>query len=43
MKIKASFSYHEIDLRKIQLEEIDQIKESLAHHNYDDRFEIILT
>lgn len=43
MKIKARFSYHEINLRKLQIEEIEQIKESLAHHNFDDRFEIKFT
>ncbi|MBA6287864.1 hypothetical protein [Colwellia sp. MB3u-4] len=43
IKIKARFSSHEINLRKLQLEEIDQIKESLTHHNYDERFEIKFT
>lgn len=40
MKIKARFSYHEINLRKLELEEIEQMKKSLIHHNFDDRFEI---
>jgi len=40
MKITARFSSHEINLRKLKLEEIDQIKESLIKHNFDDRFEI---
>jgi hypothetical protein len=43
MKIKARFSYHEIDLRKLQIEEIKQIKESLVLHNFDDRFKVKLT
>ncbi len=43
MKITARFSSHEINLRKLQLEEIDQIKESLVKHNFDDRFEIKFT
>lgn len=43
MKIKARFSYHEIDLRKLQIEEIEQIKVSLALHNYDNRFEVKFT
>lgn len=43
MKIKARFSYHEIDLRKLQVEEIEQIKVSLALHNYDNRFEVKFT
>jgi len=43
MKITARFSSHEINLRKLQLEEIDQIKESLIKHNFDDRFEIKFT
>jgi hypothetical protein len=43
MKIKARFSYHEIDLRKIEIEDIESIKESLVNHNFDDRFEIKLT
>ncbi|MBU2883817.1 hypothetical protein KO525_19450 [Psychrosphaera sp. B3R10] len=42
MKITARFSSHEINLRKLQVEEIDQIKESLIKHNFDDRFEIKL-
>jgi hypothetical protein len=40
MKIKARFSSHEINLRKLELEEVTQMKESLVHHNFDDRFEI---
>lgn len=43
MKIKARFSYYEINLRKLQLEEIEQMKESLVHHNFDDRFVIKFT
>ena len=43
MKIKARFSYHEINLRKLELEEVTQMKESLVHHNFDDRFEIKFT
>ena len=43
MKITARFSSHEINLRKLQIEEIDQIKESLIKHNFDDRFEMKFT
>lgn len=43
MKIKARFSYHEINLRKLELEEIEIMKKSLVHHNFDDRFEIKFT
>ena len=43
MKIKARFSSHVIDLRKLELEEIEQIKEALIHHNFDERFEIKFT
>jgi len=43
MKITARFSSHEIDLRKLQLKEIEQIKESLVKHNFDDKFEINFT
>lgn len=42
MKIKARFSSHEINLRKIECEEVEQMKESLVHHNFDGRFEIRL-
>ena len=40
IKIKARFSYHEIDLRKIETEELKNIEKSLILHNYDERFEI---
>ena len=40
MKIKARFSYHEIDLRKIVKEDFEQIAVSLERHNFDDRFEV---
>jgi hypothetical protein len=43
MKIKARFSSHEINLRKLESEEIEQMKESLVRHNFDDRFEIKFT
>lgn len=43
MKIKARFSSYQIDLRKISGEEIDQIGESLKHHNFDNRFTIKFT
>ena len=43
MKIKARFSSHEINLRKLEREEVEQMKESLVHHNFDDRFEIKFT
>jgi hypothetical protein len=43
MKIKARFSSHVIDLRKLEVVEIEQIKEALIHHNFDERFEIIFT
>lgn len=43
MKITARFSSHEINLRKLQREEIDKIKKSLIKHNFDDRFEIKCT
>ena len=40
LKIKARFSYYEIDLRKIDLEEVEKIKKSLVLHNYDKRFDV---
>lgn len=43
MKITARFSSHEINLRKLPLEDVEQIKESLIKHNFDDRFEIKFT
>jgi len=43
MKIVARFSSHVIDLRKLEVEEIEQIKEALTHHNFDKKFEIIFT
>lgn len=43
MKISARFSSHAIDLRKLGIEEIEQIKEALTHHNFDERFEIKFT
>ena len=43
MKIKARFSSHEINLQKLEREEVEQMKESLVHHNFDDRFEIKFT
>jgi len=43
LKIKARFSSYEIDLRKIELEEIEKIKKSLVLHNYDERFEVKFT
>ncbi|RJG35981.1 hypothetical protein [Motilimonas pumila] len=43
MKIKARFSSHEINLRKIESKEVEQMKESLMHHNFDDRFKIKFT
>jgi hypothetical protein len=43
LRIKSRFSYHELDLRKLQTEEIEQIKESLTRHNFDDRFEVKFT
>lgn len=43
MKIKARFSSHKINLRKLEREEVEQMKESLVHHNFDDRFEIKFT
>ncbi len=43
MKIKARFSSHEINLRRVEPEEIEQMKESLVRHNFDDRFEIKFT
>ena len=41
--MKARLSYHKIDLRKLEVEEIQQIKVSLARHNFDNRFEINIT
>ena len=43
MKIKARFSSHEINLRKVEREEVEQMKESLVRHNFDDRFVIEFT
>jgi hypothetical protein len=43
IKIKARFTSHVIDLRKLELEEIEQIKEALTHHNFDEKFKIIFT
>ncbi|ALO35260.1 hypothetical protein CMT41_11410 [Colwellia sp. MT41] len=40
IKIKARFSYHEIDLVKIDKEELKNIEKSLILHNYDERFEV---
>lgn len=40
LKIQVRLSYHEINLRKIDLGEIEQIKTSLILHNYDERFEV---
>lgn len=43
LRIKALFSDHEIDLRKLEIKEIEQIKDSLARHNFDGRFEVKFT
>jgi hypothetical protein len=43
LRIKARFSDYKIDLRKVELEEIEKIKQSLVLHNYDDRFEVKYT
>jgi len=40
MKIDARFSSHVIDLLKLEIEDIAQIKEALTHHNFDARFEV---
>ncbi len=43
MKIKARFSSHEINLRKVEREQVEKMKESLMRHNFDDRFKIKFT
>lgn len=43
MKIVARFSSYVIDLRKLEVKEIEQIKEALTHHNFDEKFEIKFT
>jgi hypothetical protein len=40
MKIKARFSSHEINLQKVEQEEVEEMKASLKRHNFDDRFVI---
>lgn len=40
MNIKARFCSHKINLRKISGEEIEQIRHSLEHHNFDNKFTI---
>ncbi len=40
MKITARLSSNVIDLIKLELEKIEQIKEALTHHNFDASFDI---
>jgi hypothetical protein len=40
LRIKSRFSLYEIDARRLEPAEFEQIKKSLARQNYDDRFEI---
>lgn len=40
INIKARFSSHQLDLRKISSEEISQIYESLKRHNFDNKFKV---
>ncbi len=43
LKIKSKFSFYEIDLSKLQNEEIEQTKKAINRHNFDDRFEVKYT
>lgn len=43
LRIKSRFRSYEIDARKLEPEEFEQIKKSLARQNYDDRFEVKFT
>jgi len=43
LRIKSRFRLYEIDAKNLEPKEIEQIKKSLARHNYDNRFEIIFT
>ncbi len=43
LRIKSRFRSYEIDARRLEPEEFEQIKESLVRHNYDGRFEVIFT
>jgi hypothetical protein len=43
LKIKSQFSFYEVDLRKLQTEEIEQTKKAIIRHNFDDRFEVKFT
>lgn len=43
LKIKARFSSHEVDLRKLEPKEINQVKDSIVRQNFDNRFGIKFT
>lgn len=43
LDIKARFSSHQLDLRKISSDEIGQIFDSLKRHNFDNRFTVKFT
>ncbi len=43
LRIKSRFRSYEIDAQRLEPEEFEQIKKSLARQNYDSRFEVIFT
>ena len=43
LKIKSRFRSYEIDAHKLESEEFEQLKESLARQNYDGRFNVKFT
>jgi len=43
LRIKSRFRSYEIDAQRLEPEEFEQIKKSLARQNYDGRFEVIFT
>ena len=43
LRIKSRFRFYEIDAQRLEPEEYEQIKKSLARQNYDGRFEVIFT
>ncbi len=43
LRIKSRFCSYEIDAKRLEPEEFEQIKKSLARQNYDGRFEVIFT
>jgi len=43
LRIKSRFRSYELDAHRLEPEEFEQIKKSLARQNYDGRFEVIFT